>query len=72
MSVGDYLACFWPDLGELHLLYESLEASVRATRGEGVCVCVCVCVCGGGGGGGCVCVCVCVCVCGWVGVWVGG
>lgn len=35
VGVGDYLTCFWPDLAELHSLYESLEASVRATRKEG-------------------------------------
>lgn len=35
MGVGDYLTCFWPDLAELHSLYESLEASVRAARKEG-------------------------------------
>lgn len=35
VGVGDYLTCFWPDLAELHSLYESLEASVRAARKEG-------------------------------------
>ena len=36
MGVGDYLTCFWPDLTELHSLYESLETSIRAARKEGV------------------------------------
>ena len=36
VGVGDYLTCFWPDLTELHSLYESLEASIRAARKEGV------------------------------------
>ena len=36
MGVGDYLTCFWPDLTELHSLYECLETSIRAARKEGV------------------------------------